>query len=88
MIEAKSLFINADDIYKEVYVHMTDSVEHNKGIAKVLQELYNLDKSAEQLFCGSHSHTTLGFESALNKVALSIERDMKLGNMLAPSCYT
>ena len=49
-------------------------------IAKVLQELYNLDKAAGQLFCGSY--TTLGFASALHKV-VSIERDMKLENILA-----
>ena len=60
---------------------MTDSVEHNKGIAKVLQELYNLDKAAGKLFCWSH--TTLGFSSALNKVVASIERCMKLEKILA-----
>ena len=62
-------------------VHMTDSVEHKKGIAKVLQELYNLDKAAGKLFCWSH--TTLGFSSALNKVVASIERCMKLEKILA-----
>ena len=78
---AKIRGVETKEVYKEVDVHMTDSVEHNKGIAKVLQELYNLDKAAGQLFCGSH--TTLGFASALNKVVASIERDMKLENILA-----
>ena len=78
---AKIKGVETKEIYKEVDVHMTDSVEHNKGIAKVLQELYNLDKPAGQLFCGSH--TTLGFASALNKIVASIERDMKLENILA-----
>ena len=34
---AKIKGVDAKDIYKEVDVHMTDSVEHNKEIAKVLQ---------------------------------------------------
>lgn len=78
---AKIRGVETSEIYKQVDVHMTDSVEHNKGIAKVLQELYDLDKPAGQLFCGSH--TTLGFASALNKVVASIERDMKMENILA-----
>ena len=54
---------------------MTDSVEHNKGIAKVIHELNSLDKAVGQLFCGSH--TTLGLASALNKVVASIERNFR-----------
>ena len=50
-------------------------------IAKVLHELNSLEKAAGQLFYGSH--TTLGFASALSKVVESIERDMKLQNILA-----
>ena len=34
---AKIKGVEAREIYKEVDVHMTDSTEHNKGVAKVLQ---------------------------------------------------
>ena len=66
----------AQEVYKNIDVHMTDSVSHNKGIAVELQKLYDLDEPAGQIFCGSH--TTLGFSSALNKKVSAIETDMKI----------
>ena len=71
----------AKEVYSNVSVHMTDSVSHNKGIAKELQTLYDLDKPAGQLFCGSH--TTLGFSSSLNKKVSIIESDMKIDQVLS-----
>ena len=47
-----------------------------QGIAKELQTLYDLDKPAGQLFCGSH--TTLGFSSSHHKKVSIIESDMKI----------
>ena len=41
----------AKEIYKQVDVHMTDSTEHNKGIAPILSELYDLETEAGQIFC-------------------------------------
>ena len=73
--------ISVEELYKTIDVHMTDSVDHNKGIADALAELYNLDKSAGQIFCGTH--TTLGFSREMNKVVAMIEQDMKLDNILA-----
>ena len=70
-----------EDIYNVVDTHITDSTEHNKGFAKILAELYNLDTPAGQLFCGTH--TTLGFSSAMCKMVSSVERNMKLENIIS-----
>jgi hypothetical protein len=43
--------------------------------------LYQLDKPAGQIFCGTH--TTLGFSSAMNKVVMAIELKMKLDTLLS-----
>ena len=69
------------EIYSLVDAHQTDSVEHNKGFAKELQELYDLDSPAGQLFCGSH--TTLGFSSAMNKIVSRLELDMNINSILS-----
>ena len=58
--------------------HMTDSVSHNKGINKILQEMYSLDEPAGQLYCGSH--TTLGFSSAMDSLVKKVEEDMKISH--------
>ena len=58
--------VEVKDIYDLVEVLMTDSVEHNKGLAELLAEIYSLEKPAGQLFCSSH--TTLGMARSLNKV--------------------
>ena len=71
--------IPVEEVYKLVSTHMTDSVEHNKGFNKILQEMYSLDEPAGQLFCGSH--TTLGFSSAMDKLVIVIEEDMKISHI-------
>ena len=67
--------LSKEVIYKLINAHMTDSVEHSKGFAKILADLYNLDTPAGQIFGGTH--TTLGFSSAMCKMVSAIERDMK-----------
>ena len=68
--------VDVTEIYKLVDVHMTDATEHNKGFAKLLAEMYSLEKPAGQLFCSSH--TTLGLARAFNKVMRLVEGDMEL----------
>ena len=68
--------ISAKEVYQNVDTHMTDSVSHNKGINKEMAELFDLDKVAGQLFCGSH--TTLGFSAEMDKKVGRVEADMKL----------
>ena len=72
--------VGVEDVYKLVDTHMTDSTEHNKGFAKLLAEMYNIETPAGQLFCGTH--TTLGFSSAMNKVMRLLEADMKMEQIL------
>ena len=72
--------IPAKEVYQLVDVHMTDSVSHNKGIYKVLADLYDLNTPAGQIFCGSH--TTLGMSGALNKIVAVIESDMKMEQVI------
>lgn len=71
----------AAEIYKYIDTHMTDSVEHNKGFAELLADLYNLDTPAGQLFGGAH--TTLGFSTAMNKMVSMVEGEMKMENILS-----
>ena len=80
-IVAATRGISVEELYKTVDCHMTDSTEHNKGINELLRELYNLDKSAGQIFCGTH--TTLGFSREMNRITSMIEKDMKLTEILA-----
>ena len=77
---AVSRGIPVEQVYKLVNTHMTDSVEHNKGFNKILQEMYSLEEPAGQLFCGSY--TTPGFSSAMDKLVSAIEEDMKLVMLL------
>ena len=72
--------VKVEEIYKLVDTCITDSTEHNKGFAELLAEMYNLEKPAGQLFCGTH--TTLGFSSAMNKVVRMLEADMKISQIL------
>ena len=72
--------VKAKDIYQLIDCHMTDSTEHNKGFAAILQEIYDLDKPAGQLFCGTH--TTLGFAAAMNKVLRFLESEMNLDKLV------
>ena len=68
------------ELYKLIDTHMTDATEHNKGLAELLQEAYDLDKPAGQLFCGSH--TTLGFSSAINKFMRLLEAEMHMDKLI------
>ena len=72
--------VKVEDVYKLVDTHITDSTEHNKGFAKVLAEMYDLETPAGQIFCGTH--TTLGFSSAMNKVMRLVESEMKLETLV------
>ena len=66
-----------ESLYDELIdAHMTDSTDHNKGFALILQQMFDLDSSKGQLFCGTH--TTLGFSRAMNNVLAAVERDMTL----------
>ena len=69
------------DLAEQVDTLMTDSTEHNKGVSVILQELYELDKPAGQLFCGVH--TTLGFSPSMNSSVLRIELKMGLDKVLS-----
>ena len=42
---------------------LTDSTEQNKGVNVLIKELYDLEKPAGQIFCGTH--TTLGFSNSI-----------------------
>ena len=57
-------------------VHMTDSTAHNKEIASCLADLYDLNTTAGQIFC--NTHTTLGFSSGMNTVLRLVESGIYL----------
>ena len=59
---------------------MTDSVQHNKRINTLLQEMYSLDETVGQLFCGSH--TTLGFSNTTDSMVRKVEQDMKISQII------
>ena len=75
-ILAASKGMSSKEIYSLVDVHMTDSTAHNKEIASCLSELYDLDTTAGQIFC--YTHTTLGFSAGMNKVVRLVEAGMHL----------
>ena len=79
-ILAKVKGVSVEQVYSLVDTHMTDSTEHNKGFALLLSDMYDLDKPAGQLFCGTH--TTLGFSNVMNKVMKQVEGDMKMDQVL------
>ena len=60
----------------QIVTWSTDSTQHNKGFAKILADMFNLDTLKGQLFCGTH--TTLGFSTTMNRILSVIERDMTL----------
>ena len=72
--------VKAEEVYKLVDTHMTDSAAHNKGLADLMAEMHNLETPAGQLFCGTH--TTLGFSSAMNKVMRMLEVEMKMEQVM------
>ena len=52
--------VDLKELASQVDTLLTDSTEHNKGVNVLIQELYQLDKPAGQIFCGTH--TTLVFK--------------------------
>ena len=72
--------VESKEIYKLIDTHITDATGHNKGLAEVLAEMYDLDKKAGQLFCSSH--TTLGMSSAMNKFLRLLEGEMKMDELV------
>ena len=38
-----------------MYIHMTDTNAHNKGLANKLAETMDREHPADQLFCNSHA---------------------------------
>ena len=73
--------IQVKELADQVDTLLTDSTEHNKGVNIILQELYQLDKPAGQIFCGTH--TTLGLSNAMNTTVLRIELKMGLDKLLS-----
>ena len=80
MILAATRGCSTEEVYSLVDTHMGDSVQHNKGINVILQELYSLETPAGQLFCGTH--TTLGFAAGINKMLRNLEAEMKIEQVL------
>ena len=70
-----------EELAGQVDTLLTDSVEHNKGVNVLLQDLYKLDKPAGQIFCGTH--TTLGFSNSMNSTVLRVELKMGLDMLLS-----
>ena len=68
-------------VKEQVDVLFSDSVDHNKGVNFILQEMFDLNKAPGQLFCGTH--TCLGFSSCQNKMVTEVERKMKLETVLS-----
>ena len=59
---------------------MTDASEHIKGLAEVLQEIYDLKRPAGLRFCSIH--TTLSMASAMNEVIRVLEAEMDLDKLV------
>ena len=72
--------ITAAELYKEIDVHMTDSVSHNKFLSEDIPKLFNLNHKPGQLFCSVH--TNLGFCAALNSSIHEIEVKHGLNNIM------
>lgn len=73
--------VNVNDLMAMVDDLLTDSVDHNKHVNTLLQQMFDLDTPPGQIFCGTH--TTLGFSSTMNKVVKQIEILMKLETILS-----
>ena len=52
------------ELYKEVDLHMTDSVSHNKFLHEDVPKLFDLDHNVGQIFCATH--TGFGLYSILS----------------------
>ena len=73
--------VEVEVLASEVDILLTDTTEHNKEVNVILQELYQLDKPAGQIFCGTH--TTLGFSNTMNSVMMKVELKMGLDKLLS-----
>ena len=73
----------ADELYANIDVHMTNSTAHNKGLSNAVAELMSRENPAGKLFCNPH---TLGFgrgmETVVNEVENSMGRDQFLKSFL------
>ena len=69
------------ELMEQLDTLMSDSVEHNKGVNMIVQDMFDLDKAPGQLFCGTH--TCLGFSNSQNKMVMEVERKMKLETVLS-----
>ena len=59
---------------------MTDASGHIKGLAEVLQEIYDLKRPAGLRFCSGH--TTLSMASAMNEVIRVLDVEMDLDKLV------
>ena len=73
--------VSVKELMEQVDTLLTDSVDHNKGVGFILQELWDLDKPPGQLYCGTH--TCLGFSSCMNRVVTVLETKMQLETVLS-----
>ena len=73
--------VPVEELAGQVDTLLTDSTEHNKGVNVILQELYQLEKPAGQIYCGTH--TTLGLSNAMNSTVLRVELKMGLDKLLS-----
>ena len=68
------------DLYKEVDLHLTDSVSHNKFIGEDVPKLFDLDTKPGQIFCATH--IGLGFCSSMNSSIHHIEDKLGIKNIM------
>ena len=68
------------DLYKEVDLHLTDSVSHNKFLHEDVPKLFDLDHKVGQIFCATH--TGLGLCRSLNNNIHIIEQSVGISNVL------
>ena len=69
----------AEEIYDRVDVHITDSTAHNKGLAAAVAEKFGRESPAGQIYCTTH--TALGFDRAMEKVANAVETEIGMENL-------
>ena len=72
--------IDPGELYKQVDLHITDSVAHNKFIHEDVPKLFDLDHDVGQVFCATH--TGLGLCRSLNSSIHSIEQSVGVSNIM------
>ena len=70
----------AEDLYKLMNLHLTDSVSHNKFLSKEIPKLFDMDFQTGQIFCTTH--TNLGFARSMNSSIALIETQIGVNNIL------